>query len=859
LRASPNEKIGSNNQLSRLNIIVMTTLLLFIFATNHFDKIVALLGPQSFWLWLVETTAIILAASAMAFGCWRFTVRREQCWPGPPKGNGIGVDRPKLYDTRSLTLMLEEMQEQLRRLNGISEKQITDAQGTVQGQRSSSTEFTVDATIAKGSGATSSANSQREPKSDAAKSGAQQQPADEKKTAPPPAPSTVRSSDAPRTNSQPSERPTDLLTDQVNLTYDLLNLRLLLERALSDRIFDGDKPRLQAVFGFPLSVNTPEFATGCCANIEITIEADVGTAPPSLVALLPQEKSYNTIVGRRRAGSLGLSGPVKLFTLGFRGGTQRDESYLERDSDTVALLGEVRKGEGCIPESKLRFGWQLRPMAGHRSVTAGLRQMFAVLALPQKDESASDKLSLNIEIRTYWRRFNARTGTSSDRLNLKAWISNRPVEVVHTWTKHFEVNSTEIIEKGLRPYLESVSWQAVGNDRAVIMVKGSNFFPGTSVLLGNQAYRTAEDGLVIKSERTLQVTVPLVALMNDAVLNGRYGPSQSLFLAPADLPFLEIKSVHLLNLNDSTVSEMRIEFSIVENQRSLDEAKFMALPDPLLMVNQQLLSAPLTFSLIKSPDGKVTRVDCVTLIPSSLVPDGNCSIVLKFPIFGPQWTFPFQLYSQTSPDLTVNRIRKLGHSSLLISGTRFVPKDVSTATIDNNSGAMPPKVSPDASKQKQSAADWKVRLDREYIVGVDNELQRLRANLLELTVPESVLDANDTLIILPPGEQQAIVMHVPRIPPPIRVPMFSPAAQALLVTANAAATVMPITGAFLDLITKAQWDDIDVDSAAAAGGQTLNVALKPGMASAVGRHQLTLSDVAGGTYSFQVLVTESQN
>jgi hypothetical protein len=536
-----------------------------------------------------------------------------------------------------------------------------------------------------------------------------------------------------------------------------------------------------------------------------------------------------------------------------KGRTQNDATYLERDADTVALLGENSKNEDAIPESKLRFGWQLRPMAGRRSVTAGLRQMFAVLALPQKDETDKDKLSLNVEVRTYWRRFNAKTGTSSDRLNLKAWISNRPVELHHKWNQKFEVTSTVKVEGGLRPYLENVSWQAVGPNRAVIMVKGRNFFPGTSVMLGDQNYRT-DDGLIIKSEKTLQVTVPLVALMSDAVLNGRYGPSLPLYFPPAGLPGLTLSSVSLSDPTNTRVTEMRFEFSLSAAMTPLEESKFMDLPDPLLQLNGQLITTPLIFSPIKSGN-EVKRVDCVALVPSELVPEGNCSIVLKFPMFGPQWTFRYQIYSPSRRELTVTRIQKSGKPSLLIRGTRFVPhEDASCNGVSTNAQEIPanPK-----EVDKNGTMDWKIRLDKEYIVSKEGELRRLSSNVLELSVPDSVLKENDTLVVSPPGGQAAFVLSVPDAPHGNRIAMVG-LAEVLLVAASPAATRVKITGAYLDSIVRAKFDNSEVSFAAAVGGQSLMVELEAGMAATAGSHQLALLDADGQEYRVSLLVTTAQ-
>ena len=118
--------------------------------------IILLAGRALWWRWPHHATLIVsccIAAIGLAtLSVLRFSKRRAQCWPGPPNHNGIGVGAPKLYDTRSLSLMLEEMQDQVRRVSGIDQKRLTDSFNTVQGRRTYSSEATLEATFAGGAG-----------------------------------------------------------------------------------------------------------------------------------------------------------------------------------------------------------------------------------------------------------------------------------------------------------------------------------------------------------------------------------------------------------------------------------------------------------------------------------------------------------------------------------------------------------------------------------------------------------------------------------------------------------------------------------------------------------------------------------
>lgn len=61
------------------------------------------------WAWVVTALAIALAACAVTLVVLSVR-RRRQLWSGEPDDNGIRVGAPKVYDNRSLSLMLEALQ-----------------------------------------------------------------------------------------------------------------------------------------------------------------------------------------------------------------------------------------------------------------------------------------------------------------------------------------------------------------------------------------------------------------------------------------------------------------------------------------------------------------------------------------------------------------------------------------------------------------------------------------------------------------------------------------------------------------------------------------------------------------------------
>lgn len=690
----------------------------------HLTSFVVLL--KSKWIRLL---LLVLLVAILVAGIFIYRKRRAQCWPAVPSDNGIGVGAPKLYDARSLSLMLEEMQDQLQRLKNIDQQSISDAEKNVQDEAVTTTEVTIAGKVYKPVDA----------KAGAGDAGAGAKPN-------PPAPPAAEAS-----ASKPlGERPFDLLSDQVNLTYEVLNLRLILERALSDRLFHGE-PRLQAVLGFPISIIPPAYAAGCCANIEVSISAENGE-PPSIVALLPQERTFNATVGERRSGSVELGGALKWLNLGLqRRATSSDNSFA-REPETVGTLG--RSGN----PAEAKFGWQLRPVAGQSSITAGMRQMFAVVALSQKDLQSEDKLSLTVKVKTNWRQFNPKTGTSSDRLSLRAWLTRRPVSGTHSWPRTLDVASTISVESSLKPYIEKIAWEPVSANRAVVTVTGRNFFPGTVVIAGDKDYRTPDDGLVIKSEKTLRLTLPLEALMYGAILDGRYGIPMRLDSVPLakDLAQIRIDSASISKPLGAEVAQLKVSFKTVDGTAKIEWDKFAHLPDPLLQVNGQIVNTPIYFYPTKGNGATWSDLECWTLIPAQSVPDEKCSFVLRFPFMGTEWSFDYQLFLP-HPQVDVTRAKAGdGKVELLIvgkPGTTFENKVTFAET--------------DIDWKNPIIASWSVMLDKKYVISDDGDLQCPRTNLLQLKVAEDLLEKFDTLILLPP-DGPAIVYSIPPKPEEIK-------------------------------------------------------------------------------------------
>src|SRR5262249_41037354 len=156
------------------------------------------------------------------------------------------------------------------------------------------------------------------------------------------------------------------------------------------------------------SIDPPRDSQDSAAFVEITLQStnESTKAPVSIVALMPQEKTYNSAQLSNRANQFGGSAVSSVFSIGYSQQNEAQTFYLYRDNDTIVFerMGDV--------EGETTFGWSFRPVLGRRSVVPGTRQMFAVISLPNVDGTAQE-IPLTLRIKTYWRHFDRKLMTSS--------------------------------------------------------------------------------------------------------------------------------------------------------------------------------------------------------------------------------------------------------------------------------------------------------------------------------------------------------------------------------------------------------------------------------------------------------------
>jgi hypothetical protein len=465
-------------------------------------------------------------------------------------GNGIHVGDAKVYDSRELTLMLDSLNRALQGKNFIDQNKLAAALGNVQGFQNSdtSTAFFANGAVGSQAAAVFAGNLPASSSSSAAASAAVPatsssapavsiniNPVASTATSPasgsltglgPSTPALPTLQTAPTYNPSFGPSGNDLLTDEVSLSYQIVNLSMLLNRSLTDQIYGG-KARLQAVVGFDIDIEPDDKAKNAVAVVEITASMDKcpEESPdysvcdirrkPEIVAMMPEQGSHNAATLTQSAHAFGGALAAQVFSVGVVGQKRSQTFYLYRDIDTVSL-----QEPDPDPSSRvIHFGWQFRPVLGRRTVEAGLRHMMVVLSLPASDEAMGTP-SLTIHVKTHWVRYESKTQTTTKHDCLFMHVPERTSEFSQ---RPLLVPRTTPYQGVLKPGIEHVQWVPTDNTNGVAIITGSNFFLGTTVRVGNKTYTGNNDGLTLKSDKEIEIALPLSAAVGGGVLSGRYG------------------------------------------------------------------------------------------------------------------------------------------------------------------------------------------------------------------------------------------------------------------------------------------------------------------------------------------------
>ena len=512
------------------------------------------------------------------------------------QSNGILVAQPKVYDDSVLQQMLSTAEARLASLQILDQTGISTRLGSITGATQTTTSFglsiqgpPIAQAVTTANGATNSAvtgaqNSTTQgvgtngPTSSTTASTSSQNTANAPvtnvvTTSPQLNPPAV-TAPAPSTSlpSSFSVSASDILNEQMQLTYEIANLRLLLEGSLNDRILlDKSDPnnikkivKPRVTLGFPVTLLPDKRYTEAIAVVEVeiekvpcsegklTCESSLSNDPPAVVALLPREKTYN--VGSITDSSLSIGAGVVTQVVGVSGSFLRGRKtyYLVQDQDTVALTFQPKD------PNRVGFLWEFRPVLGAKLLREGLKQTFVQIALPAS--WSADPLG-TVYVRTYWRDYDARK-------NLVKGIRAGSLTPV----KPYPIPNLPIDQSP--KVFSTASLEDLGNGQMLVNLSG-RFLGGTYVRVGSNTLREGSPNFSLEYQG-IRFVAPIADLATKgAVLVARDGTETPLLL------HTDSKDVHL-TINKCTVRT-------VDDANSQVSVEMKEIPDfpknlPLIML-----------------------------------------------------------------------------------------------------------------------------------------------------------------------------------------------------------------------------------------------------------------------------------
>lgn len=572
--------------------------------------------------------------------------------------NGIELGEPKVYDDALLQQMLNAAEARLAAIQVLDQAGITARIGALSGadQRTTSVSLSVQtpplpevSTTQKGpteqvvtkEGATTSVDTTTNAAiTDVTTKSLQTAPP----TATPAPPATTLPSNF-------SVSASDLLNEQMQLTFEIANLRLLLDGALSDRLFnESDKLRRlkrRHTIGIPIVIDPKSAYKNAVAVVEMEIARKSTLAPDaeiSLTALLPREKTYN--VAAIRESNTNIGGGVITQVVGVGGGflKARKSYYIVQDQDTLAQTFQ--------PDSAHTLGvaWHFRPVLGHEYVRPRQTQTFVQLAFPALPDQSNFAA---VRVRSYWRKYDRKHGIAKEMIagSLNETLINGQPDEWNVPTFATTIPTVTFNDTNL---------EDLGGGQVLVTVP-TRVMSGTALRIGPTIFREGAPGFVFS-----QTGVRFAATLSDlatrhVALVGRDGQETPLVIernatptTPAPAP--TITSATAVPLDDTT--------SLVEVQ--LDAARDKNKPDQVLVIGGKV------FGYSDAPIVRNER-SFVAVVPTALI-QANPSVQVTA-LLAPAAYRASRIIDGVTPRSRTERLVALGEAGgdtrLLLYGSRL--------------------------------------------------------------------------------------------------------------------------------------------------------------------------------------------
>jgi hypothetical protein len=642
--------------------------------------------------------ACVLAWHALAvtpdLGAQRQTANEQQLQKALRARNGIVVGSPKVYDDSLLQQMLLDAEARLAALQMIDQASVAGRVGSLTGARQDASTLglaiqgpRLPQVVSTAKGATSGTVEERTGNVDAQGQASSEsvlktttgQPSTDIVT------TTAAGSPPTLTTAQPSGAfPTsfsvsssDVLNEQMQLTFEIANLRLLLEGALSDRVTSDERERRlkpRVTIGIPVTIDADARFKNAVAVVELEVDNSTTGCPtpakdrtgekprekPSLTAVLPREKTYNVAEIRESNQSFGLGMVTQILGTSSSWWHGRKAYYVVQDQDTVGLSFQPNRADS------IGVAWQFRPVLGREAVRSGTKQVFVQVAF---DSLFGQRCDGHAVARTYWRKFDRKRGIVGDIVgqSLNEEVVNAPIRRLPLQITPGGFTAENVVD--------------VGDGRMLLTIPGP-FLAGTSVRIGSTVMRPGHPNAAFEPSG-----IQIVASIAELALNGvkivaRDGNEVPLQIGRFGLP--EEKNVGLpLQIDKVVVTGLDENRSILAvTFKQLDELR----PLPILVVGGRV------FGYADAPLQRSTN-SLTAIVPTSLV--ASNPEVLATALFAPEW---YQARGRAAgssllaqPDRLVVMEERADATRFLLYGSRLdsalvlVPADVKLETIGQKS------------------------------------------------------------------------------------------------------------------------------------------------------------------------------
>lgn len=569
---------------------------------------------------------------------------------------GIYVSPPKAFDSRTLTLQLEDLKRRLDTIRGLPVAAIQGALGNPSAYSLRERNFELQGTFG---GSNKVSNTEKPSQSGLDIS-------ERVTTTPEASRATVPAATIPTAGltapaaAAPSLSAADRLIEVANLEYQINTLQSFLERSVTDRVFKG-QPRLQALLGYRISISPPTGSHDRAAIVNLQVCPDTGQPALEVVALMPAQKSYNVFAIERKRNAFGGAAIVGAFTIG-GSLTQRAETlYLYKASDTEAFsIGPARDAakKETNPEC-VHFGWEFRPVLGRKSIEPGERQLMVLLSLPRADTKAPPTVqpfNLKSNAWVHWEKYDRNKGT------LRKEVSEASRTQSHK-DKMVAAPTSEDIQDWLAPQVESVSWEPIGKENFIAAFRGRGFFTGTKIAYASGVAQSPDSGLEVTSDTSMRVGGKLTdLLLGQPMLLGRYGGGNSIEARPEgikaeDLPggFQMLSVLNPVRRVGSQLVSLVVILTGIENRKyASQKTKVPALPGSgfIAAVDSTILGRPESiqsgtcqsflggsFTEPKADQQKSDDRHCLRIeyaLPAEYFRKPS-TLTVRYPFLGPNW------------------------------------------------------------------------------------------------------------------------------------------------------------------------------------------------------------------------------